>query len=191
MAQGRDACGDLQRAALACRLTPGDDGFEALYRLAAPAIRRLLRRIPPCDREDVESAVWLRIFRYRAAYDPREGAFLQWAAGIARRQACEYWRRRATGFLLPGDDALNALPPVAVEAVDAEVASREAFRELLSLVDERSRMQLFLHYSRCMTLEAIALRMGMNVNTVRSNVSRARRKIAAVLERRAAGDPMG
>jgi RNA polymerase sigma-70 factor (ECF subfamily) len=128
---------------------------------------------------DAFVAYWTR----PAGFDPARGALGAWLAGIARHALLARLREPAGGDAEPADDEAGVESPeaVLVRAQDEAAlwhairALPFAFREALVLVDLQGRAYA----------EAAAI-AGVEINTLRTRVFRARRRLARAL---GAGEP--
>lgn len=174
---------------LRTRLRDGDpDAFEELFDAHARVVYNHAFRLTGdwSTAEDVVSLTFLEAWRLRAKLDPEGGSPRPWLLGIATntvRNSRRAARRHAA--------ALSRLPPnEPVRDFADEIAARMDDRELLDTV------RLALDHLRRGEREVLALcvwsgldyataarTLGVPVGTVRSRLSRARKKLAAVAER--------
>ena len=168
------------------------DAFGALYERHARAIYNyLFRRCADWSlAEDLMSVVFLDAYRRRSTARIDEDKVLPWLYGVATnvlRNQRRSLRRHA--------DALNRLPPPehvlgiageAAERVDAERRMRAVLAALKQL-PQSDRDVLALCVWSELSYEDAAVALDIPVGTVRSRLSRARRRLAGLS---AAGGPL-
>lgn len=163
-------------AALLKRVAKRDAGaFEALYRVAAPALFGLAVRVTRSadSAEEVVQDGFLKIWRFAGSYDPRMSSPSTWMSTIVKNQALDYLRR-------------NAHAGVYVEDLDERVATADDdtdFAQQFSVDAERlsfylsrltpvQRQAIALAYFRGQTQSEIAHTLDAPVGTVKSWISR-------------------
>jgi RNA polymerase sigma factor (sigma-70 family) len=133
--------------------------------------------------EDVTSVVFLEAWRRRDHVVLEQRSALPWLLGVANhtsRNATRSMRRHSQALRrldgrrsAPNDDAV-------IDRLDAEIslgAINEAARDLT----EQDREIVLLVFWSGLTYEATAVALGVPVGTVRSRVSRTRRKLQLLL----------
>ena len=171
---------DLERALLA-RIAAGEcDAFRELYLRYHRRLGRFLSRVTR-GREDAEEVindtlwiVWQRAGEFRIA-----SRVSTWIMGIAYRRALKLIRRAATHARVVSLDSGDA-EPVEVDAL--EVADRQKLlgRALATLPVEQ-RLVLEFTYYLDHSCEEIAEIMECPVNTVKTRMLHARRKLRLLL----------
>lgn len=151
--------------------------------------------------EDATSAVFLEVWRSRARIQQHDDSALPWMYGVARN-VCRNGDRSARRLA-------RALPrlPAAVDAASADVADdvarrvdserrMAAVRAAFAALPARERDVLELVAWAELSYEATALALDIPVGTVRSRLSRARRRLSLAVDgaippdpRRATSDP--
>lgn len=179
-------------ASLARRLVAGDRGaLAAAYEREAPAVYRYALGL--CGNAawaaDATQDAFIALASRPATFDAARGTLGAWLAGIARHALLAHWRVSKEMSPLDDDDAQDAPHEVAIDALlvrrqdsDALWAAIRslpwAYREALVLVDLQER-----------PYEQAAAIAGIELNTLRSRLHRARARLAAQLNRgRAAGE---
>lgn len=140
--------------------------------------------------EDVTSETFLAVWRNRATIADDERPLRPWLFGIATHQAMNATRsrRRLTAFLArrPGE---SAVPDFADEAAgrldDAQTLARAA-RAVRALSRHEAEVLALCVWSGLTYVEA-AESLGVPVGTVRSRLSRARRRLRALTDGDLAG----
>jgi RNA polymerase sigma factor (sigma-70 family) len=178
MAAGTDGDATLIRAAQddpACFGTLFERHFDAVYRFCE-------RRVGRGVAEDLAGETFLRAFAARGSYDLGQPSALPWLFRIAlnlvrdavRAKAAEdraYARLRA----LAGSGALGEEDQVALTA-EAR-AGLAALARLLVAEPEQDVEALFLHVWDGLSYAGVATVLGVPVGTVRSRLSRLRRRL--------------
>ncbi len=152
--------------------------FTVLMRRHLPLLRKVIYTVlgPDEDLEDVlqESLVkiWQALPRYRY-----RSAFTTWLYRIARNAAVDHIRRRRASrrimtrlHLLVGDDGED---PEEQVLRDEE---RDRRRRLFFRLPEKDRLILLYRIGEGMTVEETASALGVAAGTVKSRLSRARRR---------------
>ncbi len=129
--------------------------------------------------EDVTSVVFLEAWRRRDQVVLEQRSALPWLLGVANhtsRNATRSLRRynqalrRLDGHRsLPSDDAI-------IDRLDAEI-SLDLVNEVVRDLSEQEREIVLLVFWSSLSYEATAVALGVPVGTVRSRVSRTRRKL--------------
>ncbi len=145
-----------------------------LPRLRAHLARRE-RRIRGCDPEDVAQEVLARALRYRESYDGSRELW-PWLRRVAEHVLHDH---RASGArrpvelpLAPGD--LDASEPARTPTADA----REELERVLARLRPLEREVLLRFHQRGDSVRDIAAALDMPAGTVKSHLSRARRRLA-------------
>lgn len=107
--------------------------------------------------------------------------FAAWLKAIARRQALAA-RRQGQRLLTFTDEALEAA--YADPTPDAVAPQRDALVHCLEALERRASQIVRGHYFDGLTLAMLAERLGMNLNTVKTTLSRARASLHECVERR-------
>ena len=181
----RDAAGD--EAALLARLKAGDPrAFEVFvvthqHRVFSIALRMLGSR---AEAEDIAQETFLRAHRAIGEFrgDARLGT---WLYGIASRLCLNRLASAPRRLERAGDTALLHIASPAADAAgvlergELEAALQQAIAEL----PEERRIVVVLRDLEGLAYEEIAEVLGLELNTVRSRLHRARNDLKAKLER--------
>jgi RNA polymerase sigma-70 factor (ECF subfamily) len=155
------------------RIAEGDRArFEALYRLTAPrlwaVVRRMVAQKQPA--EDVLQDTYLTIWRKAHLFDRTAGDALGWMTTIARHRAIAWLRH-------PGNATRKLVAAPSIH--DAEEAPTEGtpdgsvlFKELMDRLTSEQRESLLLVYLYGMTQEEISLALDVPLGTIKSRVRR-------------------
>lgn len=157
-----------------------DGHFAEIHRYVA-------QRLGPSNAEDVVAETFLAAFRRRARYDPDRATVRAWLYGIAtnvihRHRRVEVRMLRALGRHGPDPDLPGHEERVAVQ-VSAQ-SLRPSIAAAVAGLAQRDRDVLLLVALAELSHEEIAEALGIPYGTVGSRLSRARRKLRAVLGER-------
>lgn len=165
---------------------PGNDAadtFRDLYLGSVDAVFAYLSRRVGADlAEELTAQTFCEAWAGRARFDEDQGSFRSWVLGIATHLAARHWRtesRRLRAFARHGGthvgaDATDAVADQ-VDAQDMLPALAEALARLRA--DERSIVLLWA--AEDLSYAEIADALSIPIGTVRSRLSRARRRLAA------------
>lgn len=169
------------------------ESFGVLFdRHAAAVTSYLYRELGSWpDAEDVTGAVFLTAWQQRHKHVDIEDSLRPWLIGVARNTA-----RNATRARRRYDRALRRLqfedsPLVASDDQRALIAEERgrAPVDLLAALPERERVVVDLYYQRGATLNETAEQLGLPLGTVKSRLSRARRRLRNIrIHQQAASD---
>jgi RNA polymerase sigma-70 factor (ECF subfamily) len=172
--------GDEVRASV---LEPGR--FGLLFDRHFPAIHRYLhRRVGPELALDLASETFTVAFARRETFNPAQGDVRQWLFGIAAnllRNHRRAERRQLLAYARSGiDPIMEHAFDEAEERIDAQAVGPAIARALWALT-EGERDALLLHAWAGLAYEEIARALDVPLGTVRSRLSRGRRKIRELL----------
>lgn len=148
------------------------------------------------DVEDVAQQVFVKAYFSLKRFDQR-AAFSTWLYKITVNECWDVLRKRKSRPLyfeaeLSEEQARQYKASENIESptmdVSDRLASRERVEELLGFLDQRDRAMLVLKEVQGFSVEEIAEMMGINGNTVKVRLFRARRRITEKLKRREAGE---
>ena len=170
-------------------VSEGDEGaFETLIRKRLPSLRRIVAAAGPreaADRDDILQEVLIRLHRALASYrfDAPLGT---WIFRIARNAALdeEKKRRRARARELRAGTG-DADPSDRSDGPEEMALASERTRELKALfyrLGESDRQLLLLREKEGLSMEEIAAILGLPAGTVKSRLSRARRRARKLYE---------
>lgn len=166
-----------------CRLLRGgqrERAFELLLqRFQGKVFRLSLSYLGSrSDAEDLAQEAFIRVWRALPGYDGR-ASFSTWIYVITRNACFSELRRRQTRPTSPLDEAAEPLPegPPAGAASDVRLDCVALLRTL----PESQRQAVSLFYLEGRSYEQVAEMLDMPLNTVRSHLHRARRRLALSL----------
>jgi len=153
---------------------------RALVERHGPMLYGICRRLAP-DPEDCYQAIWEKIFRGLARFDPAGSAKLStWMATIAHRHLIDRHRRRSVrGVVLPLDELSTDAP-----SAEALVGAREEHQRLevaLRRLPAAQRRVVVMHHINGLPLEKIAEQEGVAVGTIKSRLHRGRARLTQLL----------
>lgn len=182
-------------ASLSATAAGGDTtAFRQLVALTTPTVYRLALRITGAEAEaqDAVQETFVRVWQKLGTLRDHQAA-LGWMCRIARNVSTDAVRsrkRRPTQSLsAPIGAHLEALVDViedSTPSAEERLSNAEAARAVLALVDElkeKHRVVLLLREVDGMTTAEIATALGIPAGTVESRLHRARRALAAKIER--------
>jgi RNA polymerase sigma-70 factor (ECF subfamily) len=176
---------------IAASLADGARFGEIFDRHFAEIDRYLSRRVGWVLADEIASEVFVVAFRSRGRYDPAAANARPWLFGIAANLARRHWRterRRLRAYARTGLDPLCDDTDDSDRRLDALAAGPVLAAALASLrADEREVLLLFAWAD--LGYEEIATALGVPVGTVRSRLSRARRRVRELLA--PTGQPSG
>jgi len=153
--------------------TVDDATFAAFLQHHEGAIRGLLRRLctSAADVDDILQDTLTKVWRLRASFDPRQngGAWLQQAAF---RSFCDHRRRERQKPPTHGCDDAIAAPDVPL-AIDG----RDEIRHRLNALSPIERTLVVEFHAHGRSLRDLAAAHALSINTVKSHLHRARRKL--------------
>ena len=143
------------------------------------------------DVEDIAQQVFAKVYVSIKAFDFRS-SLITWIYKITVNECFDYLRKRKVRKLVYESDLSedevrrieNAEPPVdRQDPADASLARRDYILKLLSRVSEEERMLLMLKEVEGYSVDELATRTGMNENTIKVKLFRARQKLMKAAQR--------
>lgn len=157
-------------------------------RHATSVFRYLTSRVDRSASEDLLADVFEAAFRARQRYDTRHDDALPWLLGIATNVLRHHWRSETRyASMMRRVTQLHGRSPEPSEAVDTVAARAELLdqmqnvRRALAALGDKHREVLLLPAGLELSYDDIARALGIRVGTVRSRLSRARRKLRELL----------
>jgi RNA polymerase sigma factor (sigma-70 family) len=165
------------------RAAGGDvDAFGALFVRHAPVVHAfcLRRTADPAAADDLTSIVFLEAWRLRAGVRIEPDAVRAWLLGVAVNSLRTHWRSRrrhaAALARLRVDRAESDESDRAAERLDAAARLRAARNALAGLRREERDVLTLIAWGE-LDYDGVAVALGIPVGTVRSRLSRARRRL--------------
>src|SRR2546421_11960767 len=143
------------------------------------------------DAEDIAQQVFAKVYLSLKSFDFRS-SLITWIYKITVNECFDYLRKRKVRKLvyesdLSEDEARrveNTEPPVDRQApADETLARRDYVLKLLSRVSEEERSLLMLKEVEGHSVEELAVMTGMNENTIKVKLFRARQKLVKAAQR--------
>jgi RNA polymerase sigma-70 factor (ECF subfamily) len=177
-------------AAVISRSINDPESFTLIIERHATSIfRYLVSRVDRSTSEDLLADVFAAAFQARNRYDTRYENALPWLLGIATNVIRHHRRsevrhasmvRRVTQLHRRTNETSEAIDAVATTAeLDDEM---QCVRRALAGLNDRHRQVLVLSAGLGLSYEDIAQTLGIRIGTVRSRLSRARRRLRELLE---------
>ena len=133
---------------------------------------------------DLAQDIFVRAWRHRGSFDPSRGSVIAWLFGIARNAALTEWRRtgrRPTACV--DDGALDKMTTLADASHALERAQlRDQLHRALQQISDADRTAIALSYIDGLSAPEAATLLNCRADAYRARLSRARRRLAAVLE---------
>ncbi|PON14862.1 hypothetical protein C2W62_26820 [Candidatus Entotheonella serta] len=155
--------------------------FETLYARYAPSLRAYLRRsLPPhAHVEEVLNDVMMALWR-GAARVPPSVPLAAWLFGIARRQNLKAWSLEARCDL-PAQEGTEESTTTTPESDLLYQERLTMMKRFLNRLPSDQRRLIELTVDQGLSYEEISCQTHMNVNTIKSRLSRARRRLRAYM----------
>ncbi|HEX2445406.1 MAG TPA: sigma-70 family RNA polymerase sigma factor [Vicinamibacterales bacterium] len=152
---------------------------EIVRRYERPVMSLLARMVnDPALAEDLAQETFLKAYRRLNTFDT-ERRFSSWLFRIAHNTAIDALRRRGPVEIEPDQEPAVPPPPDPVEAADLGRALDAALGKLRP----DHRMAILLRYQQGFSYEEIGDAMGIPEGTAKTFVHRARKLMAAALEK--------
>lgn len=177
---------EFDELAATAALTGGATAFGTLVRAYERQVFGFLGRMgfDQATAADLAQDIFVRAWRFRGSYDPSKGTVIGWLFGIARNVALTEWRRsgrRPTSCVDEGaldrvstsDDASHEL---------AQSQQRDRLHRALQQLSDADRTAIALSYIDGLSAPEAATLLNCRADAYRARLSRARRRLAAVLE---------
>lgn len=160
--------------------------FADVFDRHAPAIYQYAaRRLGRDAADDVTSETFLTAFRIRDRYDPDRASVRPWLHGIAARVISRHRRDEVKALKLLARTGHDPVVDTWTEHADDRVAAQAASRPLadaLARLSQGDRHVLLLFAWADFSYQEIAQALEIPLGTVRSRLSRARKKLRTALD---------
>ena len=161
------------------------EAFAGLYdRHAVPIHRYVARRLGDQAADDLVAETFLAAFRQRTRYDLGRPDARPWLYGIAGNLIGKHRRSEIRMLRALARTGVDPVVESHTERSDAKMSAAAASRplaEALAGISARDRDVLLLVAWADLTYEQVAEALGIPIGTVRSRLSRARRKVREAL----------
>lgn len=184
------AAAEPDDATLMLRYRDGDArAFEMLYGRHKGGLYRYLQRL--CRDQDIANdlfqEVWGKVIASRERYEPR-AQFNTFLFRIAHNCAVDYFRRAGRqhlGRMADVDELEEGLPDSSIPQPDAQVSDgevRASFKQALEQLPDEQREAFLLYEETGLSLEEIGKITGVAMETAKSRLRYALRKLRAALQ---------
>ncbi len=149
----------------------GDDAFGRMLVAMQSRLRGFLRKLGPCDVDDLAQETIARAWRSRASFDASRGKPVSWLLRIALRVYLDQrGSSQPTQGLIPDPREKSPGP-------FETAAARDRIQELLGKLSDREREVLLKFHRNGESISAIAKAMALPEGTVKSHLHRARARL--------------
>ena len=141
------------------------------------------------DAEDLYQLTWVKVIR--AAHTYRHKSFKNWLYTICLNVYRDAWRRdrlrRSLSGLWTDDEAKayaldTATDNISAESVAIKNITQQLVAEKVSLLPDRLKLPVVLHYFEGLTYEESAQLLKIPVGTIKSRLNAAKRKLRGEME---------
>ncbi len=160
--------------------------FEEIYRASSRYVFSVAYRITgnSQDAEEVTQDVFVKVYRKLGTF-AFKSAFSTWLYRIAMNAAINLYRKKSKerGRNLPFDDGIDSKKFSGENETLREMEKKESetlVRSMLESLTEGQRACVVLKDIEGLKYEEVATALGINLNTVRSRLSRAREKLTSL-----------
>jgi RNA polymerase sigma-70 factor (ECF subfamily) len=159
---------DLLAGLLTASAAGDRHAFAELYRLTAPRLNAVVRRIADSavDASGLLQETYVKIWSQAAKFDPARGAAIHWMVAIARHTAIDLRRSKARPDM--SLDAVTELP----EAVEKELGAGMDVRRCLALIEPHYAQVIILAFYWGYSHSEMARRLDIPLGTIKSWVRR-------------------
>ncbi len=157
------------------------EAFAALVdRYRAPVVRLAYRLTGDADEaKDIAQDAFLRAYSRLADFCP-DRPFARWLFVIARNAALDELRRRRRAAALPTAESERVV--VGPEEFALRNDEAERLHDALAALPEQHRTAVELYYVKGLRYREIASALGIPLGTVKTYISRGKRRLRATLE---------
>lgn len=159
--------------------------LEELYRLYAKRIARFVAQLlrDPQEANDITQDVFMRVWRYAAAFDPQRTTHpAGWLYQVARNQVMSELANRSRA-VVQSDEDLEERACEPDESVAARwVVNSEAFARALESLSSHQRQVVHLRFYGDLSLREIADTLHVPLGTVKTWLHRSLLQIRNILE---------
>ncbi|GAA5149998.1 RNA polymerase sigma factor [Nocardioides marinquilinus] len=173
-------------SALVERLRAGDpDAVAALFDRHADRIHQHCHRLTAdrADAEDATAQTFLEVWRHRDRVREHDGSALPWLYGVATNVCRNLTRGRRRHLRAVGRIGPEPAQPDHADAVTDQLSTEQRVHDVLEAIarlPERERDVIALVAWTGLSYEQAATALDVPVGTVRSRLSRARRRLATL-----------
>jgi RNA polymerase sigma-70 factor, ECF subfamily len=164
-------------------LAKGGDGkaFTALYRRHMKAVDRVIEwgKVPESERDDIMQEIAVRAFKYLDTYRGESGLD-EWISSIAKNRVLDEANKAARRQARMGHAGVGGAEGSPYDSTYEEFARRMRISDVKSAMaglDDNFRRPLEMRELDGRDYREIADTLGVGINTVRTRIHRARKKI--------------
>ena len=157
---------DLLASLLVASAKRDQHAFAELYRLTAPRLNAVARRLAGSDASDVLQEAYVRIWHQAPKFDPGRGAAIHWMVAIARNIAIDLLRSRARAY--PRLYEIKEVP----KAVEVDASVGMDVRRCLDLLEPQHAQVILMAYYAGYSHAEMARRLDKPLGTIKSWVRR-------------------
>lgn len=131
------------------------------------------------EAKDLTNIVFLKVYNKLHLFDSY-GSFGGWIRIIANRTALDYLRKASNRLMKPDDESIRLMSDSSEGENEFDVVNRDSYKQILKEVEnlpDAARKVFKLFYLNNLTTEQISERLKMPKGTVKSHLSRSRRRI--------------
>ena len=179
--------------ALMARVAAGDErAFEGLLRRHLDRIHHYLRRLTgrEADSDDLAQETFIRVWLKARTFRPGRVKVTTWLHRIAHNVAVDHLRKAGRA----AQAQVMEPPPdeVGPDALRQQAEARQRLHDALSALPESQRSAILLRHQQGLSNPDAAAVLGISVRAVESLLSRARRRLKALMaESEVAGNEEG
>ena len=177
----------LSDAQLVVLALDGDsEAFETLLKRYREEIYALCIARTAGNKEDANDLVqetFVKVFINLEKYDPKY-TFGQWIYTIARNTFIDYVRRRRDNLSIESLVSAPSLAPTADEEPDQRIINEQHGAQIercMASLPDKYRQMAELRFVRELSYEEIASQMGLPIGTVKTQIHRARERLARLI----------
>ena len=157
--------------------------FEEIYRVSSSYVFSVAYRVTGnhADAEEVTQDVFLKVYRKLGTFGFKS-AFSTWLYRIAMNTAINLYRKKAKerGRNLPFDDGIDTVESPSGKQLEGALEkddNEKLVRSMLESLPESQKACVVLRDIEGLKYEEVASVLGINLNTVRSRLNRARARL--------------
>jgi len=169
---------DLLSGLLVAASQGDEQAFAELYRLSAPRMNAVVRRLTAgkADPGEALQEAYVRIWQSSARFDPARGSAVHWMAAVTRNVTIDLLRSRGREGV-PIDEIMEMADPIVFEpGVGADI------RRCLGELDANCAQVIILAYYSGYSHSELAQRLDRPLGTIKSWVKRGLVKLRDCLD---------
>lgn len=131
------------------------------------------------ESKDLVNIVFLKVYNKLSTFKAYD-SFGGWLRVISNRTAIDYLRKTQNQISAIGEDGIRLIPDSPTKSLETDLVNQDFYDKLLSEIEklpESARKVFKLFYIRDLSVEQIAERLKMPKGTVKSHLSRTRKRL--------------